>query len=127
MGGETYRNGPALTPVVEFSFGGLVSTVGDLARYDIALAGGRLVRPETLEAMWTPTRVGEAHYGLGFALRPQDGRRQAGHTGGGPAASTVYARFPDEDVAVIVLTNAGQPPFTIRELAGGVASFFFGE
>ena len=122
-----YRNGPALSPVVEFSFGGLVSTVGDLARYDIALSSGRLLRAETREAMWTPTPVGEAHYGLGFALRPLNGRRHVGHTGGGPAAATIYARFPDDDVAVIVLTNAGQPPSTIRELAGGVASFFFEE
>lgn len=122
--GEAYRNGPTLNPVVEFSFGGLVSTVHDLARYDAALAAGRLLRPETLAAMWTPTPVGEATYGLGFSLRPLNGRRHVGHTGGGPAASTAYARFPDDDVAVIILTNAGQPPFTIRELAGGIGAFF---
>jgi CubicO group peptidase (beta-lactamase class C family) len=62
---------------------------------------------------------------LGFALRPIDGHRQIGHTGGGPSAATVLATFPDDRLAVVVLTNVNQPPFSMRELAGGIASFFF--
>jgi hypothetical protein len=43
--GGAHQNVPAPSPVAEFSFGGLVSTVGDLARYDAALVGGWLLGP----------------------------------------------------------------------------------
>ena len=38
--------------------------------------------------------------------------------------ATALAHFPDHGLNVIVLTNATQPPFTIRELAGEIAGFF---
>lgn len=115
------ERGPDLSPVVEGPSGGLVSTVIDLAKFDGALASGELLPSSVLDTMWQPVPVGKARYGLGFGLRPVGGRRQVGHTGGGPAAATSFARFLDDGFTVIVLTNASQSPGTIQELVAGIA------
>lgn len=116
-----YERGPDLSPIVEGPSGGLVSTVNDLARFDGALARATLLPAPVLQTMWRPVEVGTARYGMGFGLRPIDGARQLGHTGGGPAAATSFARFPDDGFTIIILTNARQRPGTIQELVAGVA------
>jgi D-alanyl-D-alanine carboxypeptidase len=120
--GNQLQRGPGLSPVVEGPSGGLISTVGDLAKLDGALARGDLLPPSVLAAMWRPVEVGTARYGLGFGLRPVGGRRQVGHTGGGPAAATSFARFLDDGFTVIVLTNSNQPQGKIQEVVAGVAN-----
>lgn len=112
------RTIPDLVPAVEV---GLVSTVADLARFHRALLSDQLVTRASREAMWTATGIGKAHYGLGFGLRDIDGRRQVGHTGGGPAAATSLAYFPDHDLTVIVLGNAEQAPQSVQTLVDAVA------
>lgn len=110
-----------LHPLVEMSTGGLASNVTDLARFDGALAHGTLVPKDVLAAMWKPEGVGSALYGMGFAVRPIAGRRQVGHTGGGPSATTSFARFQEDGITVILLTNTAQPPFSVQEIIGEVA------
>ncbi len=118
--GELQR-GPVLSPIVEGPVGGLVSTVTDLAKFDGALARGDLLPASVLATMWQPVPVGKARYGFGFGLRLVGGRPQVGHTGGGPSAATSFARFLEDGLTVIVLTNANQPPGTIQELVAGIA------
>lgn len=125
--GAGFRNAPELGGAVEFAAGGLVSTVHDLGRWAAALGSDRLLPPATWAEAWTPAPGSDGAYGMGFALRDVVGRRHVGHTGGGPGAATALAHFPDDGLSVIVLTNAAQPPFTIRDLAGEIASFFFVE
>lgn len=117
-----FVHGPDLSPVVEGASGGLVSTVDDLARFDGALARGDLLPTAVWDEMWQPVTVGSARYGMGFGLRPVGGARQVGHTGGGPAAATSFARFLDDGVTIIILTNAGQRPGTIQEMVAAVAA-----
>lgn len=123
---DRFVRGPALSPVVEGPSGGHVSTLADLARFDAALSGDRLLPRSTFENMWTPARIGGALYGLGFGVRPIDGRRQVGHTGGGPSAATSFARFVDDDITVILLTNTSQPPTSVQTLVDAVADAVLG-
>ena len=113
--------GPLMGPVVEGPSGGLVSTGRDLAKFDAALGDGSILPLSVLQMMWKPTGIGTAMYGLGFGVRPINGRRQVGHTGGGPGAATSFARFEDDDLTVIVLTNTAQRPQSIQEVVGGIA------
>ncbi|HLT46428.1 MAG TPA: serine hydrolase domain-containing protein [Rubricoccaceae bacterium] len=122
--GAAFRNAPELGYGVEFSTGGIVSTVRDLARWAAALGSDALLQPATWAEAWTPVPVGDAVYGMGFSLRPLGDRRHVGHTGGGSGAATALAHFPDDGLSVIVLTNGAQPPFTIRDLAAGIVAFF---
>ena len=75
--------------------GGMVSTVRDLARFDLALDSGALVSDSLRESMWRPIRPG-LPYGLGWFLGTLDGHRVVWHTGLWEGAySALYLKVPD--------------------------------
>ena len=88
--GYTWRDGKfvnamRVSPTLSFSLAGLVSTVLDLAKYDAALAGEKLLKKKTLELMFTKAKLnnGQAiEHGLGFGMTPFRGHRRVGHSGG---------------------------------------------
>ena len=51
----------------------------------------------------------EADYGLGTRLGFTGSHRKIGHTGGGQGNKAVVARYPDDDVTVVVLFNTERP------------------
>lgn len=117
------RNATPVSPSQPFAAGMLVSTVADLARWDAALAGRRILDGPTLEAMWTPARLAdgsEAGYGLGWEVSKVNGRRRASHGGAIPGFSTQISRYLDDGLTVIVLANAegGRADALERRIAG---------
>jgi CubicO group peptidase (beta-lactamase class C family) len=91
-----------------FAAGGVCSTVRDLVRFEKALEDGRVISPAALQAMRTPARLPdglEADYGYGTRLGLTGGHRKLGHTGGGLSNKAVLARYPDDDLTVVVLLN----------------------
>jgi len=104
----------------------MLSTVNDLAKWNIALSRGRILSKQSLEAMWTPGRLNDGSatkYGFGWFVDTWQGHRRIYHDGASFNGSrTVIARFPDDDVAVVVLTNGGTP--RIASLAGNIAAHF---
>jgi CubicO group peptidase (beta-lactamase class C family) len=96
---------------------GIVSSVTDMAKFDQALMEGKLLKPETLQQMWTPTKTASgdvghamaATYGMGWFLEEINGHRIVQHGG---ASGTGYLKFPDDKLTVIVLTN-------LEQIAGG--------
>ena len=105
--------------------GAFLSTVLDLAKWETALDRGGVLTPASRAAMWTPVRLtdGSAYgYGFGWELDSLDGHRQVHHGGSLPGFRAEFARFPNDSLAVIVLTNAdGARP---DEIARGVARIF---
>lgn len=85
--------------------GGIQTTADEVARWIVALSDGRLINAASLRGMWTPEKLNSGADGswsagwpvLGTAANPQ----RAG-IGGARAAFIVY---PDDRLAVIVLTN----------------------
>lgn len=64
--------------------GGVIATAMDLARFDVALASGRLLSPAVRAHLWRPTTTPDGRlrpYGLGWFLGEYEGRRLAWHTG----------------------------------------------
>jgi CubicO group peptidase (beta-lactamase class C family) len=120
--GKELRNGEYTSPTQPFAAGMLVSTVGDLAKWDAALANHTLLDESTLAKMWTPTRLGkgEAGYGFGWGVSKVAGHRLVSHGGGIPGFSTEISRFIDDKLTVIVLTNleGGQAESIARGIAG---------
>ncbi len=97
-------------PSQPFSAGALVSTVADLAKWDTALASRKLLKPASYDAMWTPMRLNDGKpstYGLGWQIEPFRTRPRHAHGGGISGFSTFLARYPDDKVTVVVLTNQG--------------------
>lgn len=94
-----------------FSAGALVSTVGDLVKWNSALDGDALFTPSTKAEMWTPTKLNNGkptHYGFGWFIDTFNGRKNIGHSGSTSGFSASIQRFPDDELAVIVLTNTDE-------------------
>ena len=115
-----YVNAPELLAVRPS--GAFLSTVLDLAKWDAALYEDRVLTRASREAMWTPARLtggGSSGYGYGWTLDSLDGHRVVHHGGSLPGFRAEMARFPDDSLTVIVLTNAdgARPDVIVRGVA----------
>ncbi len=109
-----------------FSAGAIATTVGDLAKWNAALDGDRLLNAASKEQMWTPVKLNNGQtpkYGFGWFLDTVEGHRNIGHGGSTSGFSASIQRFPDDRLAVIILTNTDEEIATT--LAKKVATFFF--
>jgi CubicO group peptidase (beta-lactamase class C family) len=109
--------------------GALYFNVLDLAKWDEALYGTRLLQPSSLERIWTVYRLNDgkpnpAGYGFGWEINEQDGHKRIEHGGAWQGFTCQIARYPDDSLAVVVLTNldAGHSdPGMIAHVAAGLA------
>ena len=109
-----------------FSAGAIASTVGDLAKWNAALDGDRLLNAANKEQMWTPVKLNDGKtrkYGFGWNVDAVEGHKNIGHGGSTSGFSASIQRFPDDRLAVIILTNTDEEIATT--LAKKVATFFF--
>jgi D-alanyl-D-alanine carboxypeptidase len=90
-----------------FGCGDVLSTAGDLARFDLALMNGTLVTPATFEQMQTEV-VPAMQYsqGLGLTVYSAGGMTFVGHHGGLPGYETQNETIPAQGVAWVVLSDA---------------------
>lgn len=90
--------------------GGVISTVADLARFDIALDGGRLISPAHVREMMTAHDAPDGRalpYGLGWFVKPWRGETLVWHTGlWDDAYSALYLKVPARGVTLILLANS---------------------
>lgn len=110
--GEDYRPTSSEFPEFLWTAAGLCTSADDLAKWLIALDEGALFKSkDSLKTLWTPGRFSngeQAPWALGWPASQRAEHRWVGGIGGGRAAFFVY---PDDDLAVIVLTNlAGSAP-----------------
>lgn len=119
--GQWTRTDQSLTSAT-LGDGGIYSSVEDLARWDAALAQGRLLPSRLLADMFSPqvaTPDGAA-YGLGWYLR---GRQVAYHTGETIGFRTAIVRRLDRRLTAIVLVNRGEAtPLALAEALMAKAS-----
>lgn len=89
--------------------GGIEMNVLDLAKWDVALYGGAVLKPTSVAAMaQREVAVGSASwYGLGWFLYDINGHFLMKHSGGMPAFTADYRRFRDDRFSVIAFTNVG--------------------
>jgi CubicO group peptidase (beta-lactamase class C family) len=89
---------------------GLLSTVRDMARYDIAIDRGVLLKKETREKAWTPfvSNGGQRlPYGLGWFVTDYHGLKLVWHSGQwGTGFSAMYVKVPEKQVSVVLLANS---------------------
>jgi CubicO group peptidase (beta-lactamase class C family) len=119
---DRWRNADHISMTWPFSAGALVSTALDLARWDAALGSESLLPKAAWERMWTPATLNDGtrvDYGFGWAVGDYGGHRSLGHGGGIPGFMTYMERYPDDDLAVIVLTNVlpADPALIVRGVA----------
>jgi CubicO group peptidase (beta-lactamase class C family) len=102
-------NDAAISMNVPGGGGALISSAGDLVRWQIALTDGRAISPASFEQMIgsaVKTGQGDALYGLGVSIDRRDGQRVIGHTGGINGFNSVLRWLPDSDLRVAVISNS---------------------
>lgn len=88
--------------------GALLTTTADLAKWDAALYGDALLTEASKSKMWTSVKLTsgqDAGYGLGWQVKTRNGKRLLDHGGTLGGFKAHYARFPDEQLSFVVLTN----------------------
>jgi CubicO group peptidase (beta-lactamase class C family) len=108
---------------------GVNTTVVEWYRFADAWAHGRILPLAQLAELWRPAELASgapvslgttASYGCGVALDMRNGRRSAGHSGGGNA---VFRYFIDEDMLVVLASNGTTDPDALVErIAAAVRS-----
>ncbi len=112
--------------ILGYAGGGLRSTVLDLAKWEAALCSDKILKPSTLEQMWTRAELNDGSksgYGFGWGIGTHKGRRLISHTGSHMTGfKSAMARFVDDKVTVIVFTN--QRGADQMAIATGVAAHY---
>lgn len=107
--GMTVRS-PEKGPQGDGAAGGVISTVLDLARFDVALDRGELLSPASYTAMMRPLRshAGEPlPYSIGWFAQHYEGHELRWHSGWwDDAYSALYLKVPDENLTLILLANS---------------------
>jgi CubicO group peptidase (beta-lactamase class C family) len=119
----------AEVPAFLYTAGGIDTTAEELARWIVALQQGQLLKAkDSLSTLWTPGVLNDgsrspapggpaAGYALGWQIDSYRGHRIVGGTGGARSAFFIY---PDDDLAVVLLTNlqGAMPESFIHDVAG---------
>jgi CubicO group peptidase (beta-lactamase class C family) len=115
-----------------FAAGAIVSTVGDIAKWDAALMSNALLKESSRDLWWTPARLNNGKaidnkrhgepgsYGFGWFISTVNGHRNIGHTGITSGFSAANELFPDDHLAIIILSNTDEGTFA-GEAANKVA------
>jgi len=94
--------------------GCMYTTTNDLAQFVKIMLnggsgpGGQVIKPSTLEEMWTPqlTSPGQkGGFGIGFHIRDLDGHRMVGHDGAIYGFATSLAILPEQKLGVAVVAT----------------------
>lgn len=106
---KTYVPSAPLSMSQPYAAGALVSTVDDLAKWDAAIAAGKLLKPASWKLAFTPymlTPQKSAEYGYGWHVGTLQGAPVIDHGGGINGFRTYALRLPQQKIFVAVLANA---------------------
>ncbi|MEW5899883.1 MAG: serine hydrolase domain-containing protein [Acidobacteriota bacterium] len=88
--------------------GALYSTPSDLARWDLALMEGKVLKPESYALMTTPRRLADGRasgYGCGLSVGERNGELVLSHNGAVSGFYALNTMVPSSRSAVVMLSN----------------------
>jgi CubicO group peptidase (beta-lactamase class C family) len=105
--------------------GALYFNVLDLAKWDAALYGTKLLKQSSLDQSWTvfslnDGKPNDANYGFAWMINAINGHKSVEHSGAWQGFRSHFLRYPDDRVSVAVLTNSdsGRPGQFAHVIAG---------
>jgi serine beta-lactamase-like protein LACTB, mitochondrial len=108
-----WENAPAFDASNKYPGGGIVSSAVDYANFLIQVSAGKLLRKESVAAMWTRQSLSDgspvAFATLGWATGVRGIHRYYTHGGLQPGTTTVMHWFPDLGSGSVILSNAEGP------------------
>lgn len=108
--------------------GSLYLSVLDLVKWDASITKEKILTHEDLNLMFTPVKLANDSlypYGFGWFLSPLNGHKSFQHSGGWQGYNTYIAKFPDDNLSVIVLTNLS--PANPGLIANDIAALYIPE
>jgi D-alanyl-D-alanine carboxypeptidase len=128
--GARIVNAQYLSMTQPYAAGALMSTVDDLAKWDAALAAGRVIRADSLAQAFTSYKLAsgnESGYGFGWQISRYEGLAVQEHGGGIPGFRAHVVRMPSEGVYVAVLSNLAAAEPDTELLARKAAAIAIGK
>ncbi len=122
LDGERLVNDQMIGMAQPGAAGGILSTAGDLVRWQMALSSGQVVQPESFKRMCTPTVLPNGHdtcYGFGLKINEWAGQPRVQHGGGIFGFNSMLLWLPGEDLHIAVISNG--EALSSEELADSIA------
>lgn len=113
---------PVVDSTVSYSAGAVYSTTGDLYLWHKALQKNSILSESQQEKAYTPVKN---KYGYGWVIDSTEGKRRVGHGGGIHGFVTNIARVPEDDICIILLSNASNP--TLAEITKSIFAILYGK
>jgi CubicO group peptidase (beta-lactamase class C family) len=129
--GEDYVHAAFVDMTFAVGAGGLFSTVDDLYKWNRAFEAETILSAPSLETMFAPSIIVDesadppSYYGYGWEMTEHLGRQLIWHVGRLAGFVTMTARYPDEELLVVVLSNVGGASPDL--IAHDIAAIVFGE
>jgi len=111
--GKAFLHAPYLNMDWPYAAGSIESTTLDLAKWDAALYGERILPQSVFKEMWKQAVLStgkKEDYGFGFQLAKLNGVDIVQHGGGIHGFITFIRRAPEHGLTVVILTNSGSAP-----------------
>jgi CubicO group peptidase (beta-lactamase class C family) len=107
---------------------GVISTTGDLIKWNEALDSELLVKSASLRLAFSPTKLNNgtvSPYGFGWGIGSDNGLRIVEHPGGYLGYRTNIRRYLTERLTIIVLSNNSQ--FDTQAITRSIGRIYLGE
>lgn len=113
---------PVVDSTVSYSAGAIYSTTGDLYLWHKALQKHNILSKAQQEKAYTPVKN---KYGYGWGIDSIEGKRKVSHGGGIHGFTTSIARVPEDDICIVLLSNASDP--TLGEITKSIFAILYGK
>ncbi|VEP16852.1 Serine hydrolase [Hyella patelloides LEGE 07179] len=129
--GEEYQNADFLDMSFPSGAGALYSTVDDIYTWERSLYTDAILNQSSRDTMFAstikvPTDENElAYYGYGWFIDTQHNRRRISHGGGIDGFRTQFDRYPNEQIAIAILSNLQTSP--AGKIGRDLAAILWGE
>ena len=113
---------PIVDSTVSYSAGAIYSTTGDLYLWHKALQKNNILSKVQQDKAYTPVKN---KYGYGWGIDSIEGKRKVGHGGGIHGFTTNISRVPEDDICIILLSNASNT--TLGEITKSIFAILYGK
>jgi CubicO group peptidase (beta-lactamase class C family) len=120
INGSTSMRAPIVDSSIAYAAGALYSTVGDLFKWESAISTNKILKYDSWKTVFTPYKN---KYGYGWSIDSIYNKITMAHSGGIHGFSSFITRFPEDKLAVILLTNTATP--TLSKISKSIAAIIY--
>jgi CubicO group peptidase (beta-lactamase class C family) len=110
--------------------GGFLSTSSDMIKWEKALREEKIIlKKENWEKLWTPfiktsdKPESKSYYGFGWVINEYQGRKLVWHDGANIGFRSIFLRFVNDGLSIIILTNTDEA--NPGAIANALADYYF--